>query len=65
MLSHFFYLLFEKYEEILQVKTLSQTNIDICEAYYQAAGEKRKEEYIVEDLKQKITMGRILLDHHH
>ncbi|KAH0651755.1 hypothetical protein KY284_031667 [Solanum tuberosum] len=36
----------EKYEEILREKTTSQSDIDQCEAYYQAAGgEKKKRIY--------------------
>ncbi|XP_015163906.1 uncharacterized protein [Solanum tuberosum] len=36
----------EKYEEILREKTTSQSDIDQCEAYYQAAGgEKKKKIY--------------------
>jgi len=42
MLSFFLNLLQEKYEEILQEKTVSQTDIDQCEAYYQAVGGEKK-----------------------
>jgi len=46
MFSLYLNLLQEKYEEILREKTTSQSDIDQCEAYYQAAGgEKKKRIY--------------------
>ncbi|KAH0716875.1 hypothetical protein KY290_013449 [Solanum tuberosum] len=42
MFSLYLNLLQEKYEEILREKTTSQSDIDQCEAYYQAVGGEKK-----------------------
>jgi len=64
MLSLYLYVLQETYEEILREKIVSQSDIDQSEAYYQVAGEKRREEYTVLDLKQKITTSISFVLHH-
>jgi len=64
MFSLYLNLLQEKYEEILRERTTSQSYIDQCETYYQAARGEKKRRYRVLDLKQKLTTGRIFVPYH-